>query len=230
MQLKDQVIVVTGAFGALGRAVCAQCIAAGAQVVAVDRSSSNSADADARRLDIGGVDLTDPAQCSDAVDKAIAKFGRIDGLVNVAGGFTWQTIADGKPDDWQAMYDINVRTALVTTQAVLPQLKQGGAGRIVNIGANAASRGSKGMGPYTASKSAVMRLTESLADELKDQGINVNAVLPSIIDTAQNRKDMPDAEHDRWVKPEALADVIVFLLGPGARAITGALIPVTGRV
>lgn len=230
MQLKDQVIVVTGAFGALGRAVCAQCIAEGAHVVAVDRSDSNRAEADARRLDIGGVDLTDAAQCGDAVEKAVAKFGRIDGLVNVAGGFTWQAIADGKPDDWQAMYDINVRTALVTTQAVLPQLKQGGAGRIVNIGAHAATRGSHGMGPYTASKSAVMRFTESLADELKDQGVNVNAVLPSIIDTAQNRKDMPDAEHERWVTPEALADVIVFLLGPGARAMTGALIPVTGRV
>lgn len=230
MQLRDQVIVVTGGFGALGRAVCAQCLAQGARVVALDRADSNAAPSHPQRLDIGGVDLTDAAQTGYAIEQALSKFAQIDGLVNVAGGFTWQTVADSKPADWQAMYALNVSTAVVTTQAVLPHLLQRPSARIVNIGANAALRGSAGMGPYTASKSAVLRLTESLADELKDKGINVNAVLPSIIDTAQNRADMPKAEHDRWVSPEALAEVISFLLGPGARAITGALIPVTGRV
>ncbi|MBD8528245.1 SDR family NAD(P)-dependent oxidoreductase [Pseudoxanthomonas sp. CAU 1598] len=230
MQLKDQVIVVTGAFGALGRAVCAQCLTEGARVVALDRAETNAAAAHAYRLDIGGVDLTDAAQTGAAIERAIARFAQIDGLVNVAGGFTWQTVADGSAADWQSMYALNVATAVVTTQAALPHLLQRQTARIVNIGANAALKGSAGMGPYTASKAAVLRLTESLADELKDKGVNVNAVLPSIIDTVQNRADMPKAEHDRWVTPEALAEVIVFLLGPGARAITGALIPVTGRV
>ena len=229
MQLKDQVILVTGGFGALGRAVCAACLTQGARVVALDRADQNSAPAEDQRLDLGGVDLTDSAQTERAVGAALAKFSRIDGLVNVAGGFVWQTVADADPQQWQSMYAINLNTAVVTSRAVLPHMQEG-SGRIVNIGAYAALRAQAGMGPYTAAKSAVMRFTESLAEELKDRAINVNAVLPSIIDTAQNRADMPDADHARWVSPEALAEVIVFLLGPGARAITGALIPVTGRV
>jgi NAD(P)-dependent dehydrogenase (short-subunit alcohol dehydrogenase family) len=121
-------------------------------------------------------------------------------------------------------------TAVAASRAALPHLLARGAGRIVNIGANAATRAAAGMGPYAASKAAVARFTESLAEEMKDRGITVNAVLPSIIDTPQNRADMPDADFSRWVAPEAIAEVILFLVSDAAAAVTGALIPVTGRV
>ena len=124
---------------------------------------------------------------------------------------------------------MNLRTAATASKAVLDMLTRRGGGSIVNIAAGAAVKATSGMGAYAASKSGVMRLTEALADELKDRGITVNAVLPSIIDTPQNRKDMPRADFTRWVAPSAIADVIFFLASGGARAVTGALIPVTGR-
>ena len=155
--------------------------------------------------------------------------GRIDGLVNIAGGFRWETVAGGSVDSWDLLYRMNVRTALIATRAALPLFKEAG-GSIVNVGAAAAQKAGLGMGAYAASKAGVARLTESLAEELKDKGIRVNAILPSIIDTPANRKEMPDAAFDRWVTPASLAAVIGFLLSPGARDITGALIPITGRV
>ncbi|MES2490874.1 MAG: SDR family oxidoreductase, partial [Pseudomonadota bacterium] len=137
----------------------------------------------------------------------------------------------GSLDTWDFLHSVNLKTAAATSKAALPQLLNAvGGGRIVNIGAAAAAKAGAGMGPYAASKAGVARLTEALSEEVKDRGITVNAVLPSIIDTPQNRTDMPEADFSRWVAPEALADVIVFLLSDEARAITGASIPVTGRV
>ncbi len=159
-----------------------------------------------------------------------ARFGRIDALLNIAGGFQWDTIADGKVDAWDRMYALNLKTALNACKAALPYLMENGAGRIVNVGAQSAIHAASGFGPYAASKSAVHRLTESLADELKLKGVTVNAVLPSIIDTAQNRRDMPNADFTRWVAPADLAAVILFLASDEAKAVTGALIPVSGRV
>ena len=128
------------------------------------------------------------------------------------------------------MYQMNVRTAVVASQAALSHLAATGSGRIVNVGALAALKAGMGMGAYAASKAGVVRLTEALAEEVKDRGVTVNAVLPSIIDTPTNRPDMPDADPGRWVSPTALASVIAFLLSDEAAAVTGACLPVSGRV
>ncbi len=221
------IVAVTGAAGALGRAVVEQLSAAKWIVVAVDRAPL-PADS-ASDMDIDGVDLTDEGAMALAAARIRQAFGRLDALVNVAGGFRWETVTEGEVATWDRLYAMNVKTALVTTRALLPLLRvQGGA--IVNVGAAAAIKATTGMGAYAASKAGVARLTEALADELKDAGIRVNAVLPSIIDTAANRADMPDADFSRWVAPDKLADVIGFLLSSAAVSVTGALLPVTGRV
>jgi len=173
--------------------------------------------------------LTDPSQALRAIDAAAAKLGGIDVLVNIAGAFRWETIADGSLETWDFLYSVNLKTALCACKAALKFLPADN-GRIVNVGAAAAAKAGGGMGAYTASKAGVAKLTEALAEELKDKGINVNAVLPTIIDTPANRADMPKADFARWVAPDALADVIVFLSSRAARAITGASILVSGRV
>ena len=160
-----------------------------------------------------------------------ARFGRIDALFNIAGGFRWEKIGDAAgAESWDRLFAINLKTALNASRAALPYFLEGRGGRIVNVGAQSAQRAAAGFGAYAASKSAVHRLTESLADELKLSGVTVNAVLPSIIDTPANRRDMPTAEFDRWVAPADLAAVMLFLASDAARAVTGALIPVLGRV
>jgi NAD(P)-dependent dehydrogenase (short-subunit alcohol dehydrogenase family) len=178
---------------------------------------------------IGGVDLTSPAAASSAIADAAKQLGGLDGLVNIAGGFRWETVASGDIATWDFMFNVNVRTAVNAARAALPLLKAPG-GRIVNIGAAGAIKAATGMGAYAASKAGVAKLTEALADELKDKGVTVNAVLPSIIDTPVNRADMPNADFERWVKPGQIADLIVFLLSDCSSAITGASIPITGRV
>jgi NAD(P)-dependent dehydrogenase (short-subunit alcohol dehydrogenase family) len=155
--------------------------------------------------------------------------GAIDTLVNVAGGFTMgEAVHETSDATWQHMLDLNSRTVLNMARAVVPHLLAARRGHIVNVAARAGLRGSARMAAYAASKSVVIRLTEALADELKEQGVNVNCVLPSIIDTARNRADMPNADHSRWVRPADLAKVIAFLVSDDARAIHGAAIPVEG--
>lgn len=225
--MKDKIVVVTGAAGALGSALAARLAARGARVVGLDmapfRSEANL------ELAIGGVDLGDPEAIRRAFATVESRFDSLDGLANIAGGFAWETIADGSVDTWERMFKTNVRSCLLTSQASVPLLRKHG-GAIVNVSAAASQRAEKGMGAYTASKSAVSRLTESLAAELKDAGVRVNAVMPSIIDTPANRASMPDADFTRWVTSDALADAIIFLLSDESRAITGALLPVMGRV
>lgn len=230
MNLSGKKIVVTGAFGALGAAVCASIKSAGAQVACIDFTSASKAPpALAGSVLLGGVDLGSPEAAAAALDAAAKQLGGLDGIVNIAGGFRWEKIADGDIATWDFMFNVNVRTAVNAIRAALPYLKSS-SGRIVNIGAAGAVKAVGGMGSYAASKAGVAKLTEALADELKDSGITVNAVLPSIIDTPVNRAAMPTAEFDRWVKPEQIADLIAFLLSDRASAITGALIPITGRV
>ncbi|HJU26010.1 MAG TPA: SDR family NAD(P)-dependent oxidoreductase [Rhodanobacteraceae bacterium] len=229
MQLRNKRIVVTGAFGTLGAAVVHAALGAGAQVAAVDRADGPPAGVDlgdAHRF--GGVDLSDAAAAKKTIDDAAQALGGLDALVNIAGTFRWETVSGGKLETWDLLYRINLRTAVAASQAALAHLREGG--RIVNIGANSALKAGAGVGGYTASKSGVMRFTEALAEELKERDITVNAVLPSIIDTPPNRADMPKAHFDKWVKPQQLADVILFLISDQASAITGALIPVVGRV
>jgi NAD(P)-dependent dehydrogenase (short-subunit alcohol dehydrogenase family) len=229
MSLAGKRIAVTGAFGSLGAAVVQAALEAGAQVAAIDRAEAPPAGVDLGAADrFGGVDLSDTAQAQATIDAAAKALGGLDALVNIAGTFRWETLADGSPETFDLLYRINLRTAVAASKAALAHLPDGG--RIVNIGAASALKAGAGVGAYTASKSGVMRFTEALAEELKARGITVNAVLPSIIDTPPNRKDMPKADFSKWVKPEQLADVIVFLLSDQASAITGALIPVVGRV
>jgi NAD(P)-dependent dehydrogenase (short-subunit alcohol dehydrogenase family) len=228
MLLQGKVIAVTGAFGALGSAVVKACLAEGAKVAAIDRAVSPRDPLGTAEL-FGSVDLAKEMGARTTMDVIIAKLGQIDALVNVAGGFRWETVAKGSLDTWDQLYQLNLRTVVSACRAAIPLLPDH-QGRIINIGANGAVKAGAGMGAYAASKAGVARLTEALAEELKERGITVNAVLPSIIDTPANRNDMPKADFDTWVKPEQLADVIVFLLSAKAQAITGALLPVTGRV
>jgi NAD(P)-dependent dehydrogenase (short-subunit alcohol dehydrogenase family) len=234
MDMRDRVVVVTGAFGALGSAVARGFAARGARLALLDLAQPPAAlqqEIGARHLFIGGVDLAETDATRKAVAAAALRFGGIDVLVNVAGGFQWQTLLDGSVETWDQLYRMNLRTAIVSCKAALPALIERGGGRIINVGAGAATgRAGAGMGAYAASKAGVHKLTESLADELKDHGVTVNAVLPSIIDTPRNRTDMPDADFTRWVTPEAISDVVAFLASDAARAVTGALIPVPGRV
>lgn len=219
-------IIVTGGFGVLGQAVAEAFARAGDKVARIDFADSPAVPL-AGALDIGGVNLTDAQATQAALDKVAAAQGGIDVLVNVAGGFTWETLEDGSLDSWARMQAMNLMTNATITKLALPALKAAEEGRIVNIGAGAAIKAGLGMGAYAASKSGVHRLTEALAEELAGAGVTVNAILPSIIDTPTNRQDMPDADFSQWVKPEAIADVILFLASPAARAVTGALIPVT---
>ena len=225
--MSDRVILVTGGHGALGSAVVQAALADGLKVAVVDHAEGLPVPEGV--LELGGVDLTDPASAQQAIDAAVARFGRLDALLNIAGGFVWQTTDDAAPA-WEKMFALNLATALNASRAALPHLKASHEGRIVNVGANAAVKSAAGMGAYAASKAGVHRLTESLADELKSTSVTVNAVLPSILDTEQNRKDMPDADPSQWVAPADLARVILFLASPDARAVTGALVPVTGKV
>ncbi|MBS0575760.1 MAG: SDR family NAD(P)-dependent oxidoreductase [Proteobacteria bacterium] len=229
MELQGKRIAITGAFGALGQAMVRSALDAGALVAAIDRAPTAPAGIDGASA-IGGVDLADADAARGAIDAAAHAIGGLNGLVNIAGTFRWETLADGSLDTWDLLYRINLRTALATSKAAITHLRAAGGGRIVNIGAGAASKAGAGMGAYAASKAGVARLTEALAEELKDDSITVNAVLPSIIDTAANRADMPKADFSRWVQPAQLAAVIVFLLSDRASAVTGALLPVSGRV
>jgi len=226
--MDGKVIVVTGASGALGKVVAKSALALGARVAGVDHASSQVA-ATANRIELGGVDLTDATQAKKAIDAAASHFGRLDALINIAGGFAFEAIAEGDPKTWQRMYALNVLTALNASRSAIPHLVASGAGRIVNVGAMGAVQAGAGMGPYAGSKAGVHRLTEALAAEWKGK-ITVNAVLPSIIDTAANRASMPNAEFAKWVTPEELAKVILFLASNAASAVTGALLPVGGRV
>ena len=233
--LTDRVVIVTGAAGSLGNAVARAFRAAGARLVLVDR--------DLDRLtslfqDLAGsdgcclaapVDLTDEVAVKAMVDETLNRFGRIDVLVNVAGGYRGGTLVHETPlATWDFLLSLNARTVYIASSAVIPAMLRQGSGKIVNVAARAALQGAAKMGAYSASKSAVMRLTEAMAAELKNDGINVNCVLPGTIDTPDNRAAMPKADTSRWVQPEALADVILFLASDAAHAVHGAAIPVYG--
>jgi NAD(P)-dependent dehydrogenase (short-subunit alcohol dehydrogenase family) len=227
-------VVVTGAFGNLGLAVARAFRDCGDRVALVDFAqppAQVAAEFKVPHCLLGGVDLTSVAAAGTAMAAAREALGSgADVLVNVAGGFRWQTLDGGEIGAWEAMFNMNLKTAVVATKAALPQLLESPRGRIVNIGAGAAARSAAaGMGAYTASKAGVHKLTESLAEELKDRGITVNAVLPGTIDTPQNRAAMPKADFSKWVQPEEIAAVIAFLASAEAGAVTGALIPVYGR-
>ena len=242
MSFKDQCVIVTGASGNLGRAVVHAFAERGAYVALVDR---NATAVDAALADLGYSndkrlmpaigDLLDQAQVTAMVAAIVQRFNGVHVLCNLAGGFRMgEAVHETTDNNWNFLFDINARTVLHAARAVVPQMlsqaadAHGTRGKIVNVGAYGAQRGSAQMGAYGASKATVIRMTESMAAELREQGINVNCVLPTTLDTPQNRADMPTADPTRWVAPEALAEVIVFLASDAARAVHGAAVPVTG--
>jgi NAD(P)-dependent dehydrogenase (short-subunit alcohol dehydrogenase family) len=230
--VRGKSVIVTGAFGVLGRVVAETLAARGARVAAVDLAAEPPeglvAALGAAGVILGGVDLAEPAPARAAVDDAAVAMGGLDGLINVAGGFAWELVEGGDPATWDRLYRMNVATCANMCRAAIPHLVASG-GRIVNVGAGGAVKAGAGMGAYAAAKGGVHRLTEALAEELKGK-VAVNAVLPSIIDTPTNRADMPKADFTAWVSPADLAEVIAFLVSDSARAVTGALLPVSGGV
>ena len=232
MNFSDRTVMVTGASGNLGRAVVSAFAGLGANLVLVDRRLETLArtfggENDRRLFAIA--DLLEQQEVHAAVAKARARFARVDVLCNLAGGFRMGEPVHATSDEtWNFLFDLNARTFLHAVRAVVPQMLAGGGGKIVSVAAYAAQKGAGRMGAYGASKDVVIRLTEAMAAELREKNINVNCVLPTIIDTPENRAAMPDADPARWVAPADLASAIVFLASDGARAIHGAALPVTG--
>lgn len=233
MNPQQQTVLITGAAGHLGQALAATYRGRGARLALVDRQ------ADALQRVFGGpadtlllpTDLLDAVQVRAAMQQAVDKFGRIDALCHLAGAFRMgEAVHETSPQTWDFLLDLNARTFLNVARALVPHMLERGGGRIVTVGAAAALKGAAQMGAYAASKSALIRLTEAMSAELRDRNINVNCVLPSIIDTPDNRAAMPDVDATRWVAPEALCEVIAFLASEAGRAVHGAAVPVTGRV
>lgn len=232
MDFSGQTVLVTGAAGTVGRAVAMAFHSRGAQLALIDLDERALLQVYAETgltSDCGASFLALNLLDKDALSRQIQRVPQIDVLCNIAGGFTMGSpVHETGEDTWLAMININASTILSTARAVVPAMLARGSGRIINVAAGAALCGAASMGAYAAAKSAVLRLTESMSAELRERGIHVNCVLPSIVDTPQNRRDMPAADHGRWVSPAALADVIVFLASPSAAAIHGACIPVRG--
>jgi NAD(P)-dependent dehydrogenase (short-subunit alcohol dehydrogenase family) len=231
----SRVAIVTGAAGNLGGAVTQAFELAGAKLALVDRAADRlprlypemvySPD----HFLAVSVDLTNPDAVEAMVDETVQRFGRIDVLANVAGGFRSGTaVHETSFETWDFLLNLNARTVFTISRAVIPHMLKQGSGKIVNVSARAALNGGAKMAAYSVSKSAVVRLTESMSAELKRNGIDVNCILPGTIDTPQNREAMPSADHSRWVSPEALADVILFPASDAARAVHGAAVPVYG--
>ena len=230
MRFSGKTCLITGAAGNLGRAVAGAFISEGASLILMDHHEENlrsayGGEGDGKRFALA--DLRD----AQSVARALPAGARIDILCNIAGGFRMgQSVHETTDDTWDLMLGLNAKSVINCARAVVPGMLAAGQGKIVNIAALAGLSGKANMGAYSASKSAVMRLTESMSAELRDKGINVNCILPSTIDTPQNRADMPKADPRRWVAPEALAAVVLFLASDAARAIHGAAIPVNGLV
>lgn len=225
--MHQKCVAVTGAAGVLGRATASALVKAGYSVVGIDHGDE-IAGLEGLTLTIPNTDLTAYDQSMEAFAQIAGQLGSLHALVNIAGGFAWETVESGTVETWERLFRLNVITALNASKAAVPLLLENG-GAIVNVSAAASTKADTGLGAYAASKSGVSRLTESLAAELKYRGVRVNAVLPSIMDTPVNRADMSGANFDRWVSPQSLADVIIFLISDRASAVTGALVPVTAR-
>ena len=235
MDFRDKVAVVTGASGNLGRAVTEAFEQAGARVVMVDRRGGgaigNQGPADAATRFGVAADLTDAASARAAGDAAFARWGRIDVLCNIAGGFTMGPPAHETPDDiWRRMFELNVMTVVHMSAGVVPRMIAAGQGAIVNVAAASSARGQAGMGPYAVAKNGVVRLTESMAAELRPHGIAVTCLMPTIIDTPENRAAMPGADTAGWTPPADLARLLLWLAGPDAALVSGSALPASGRV
>ncbi len=233
MTVASQTVLITGAAGHLGKAVASVFAARGARLLLLDRQVNTLLETHANdaNVAVAAADLLRCEQIESALRDGVQRFGRIDALCHLAGGFRMgDSVHETTTDTWEFLFDINARTFVNVARAAVPHFLERGGGKIVSVGAAAALKGGAQMGAYSASKSALIRLAEAMSAELKDKNINVNCVLPTIIDTPENRASMPDADPTRWVAPAALAEVIAFLCSDDARAIHGASIPVTGLV
>ena len=230
MSFAGKVALVTGASGNLGRAVADAFVAAGAQVALVDHARRDGGPADDGTRFRVEADLRDEGSTRAAADAVFSRFGRIDVLCNVAGGFAAGTPVHETPDPlWHRMFDLNAMSVVNTARAVVPRMIAAGQGRIVNVAAAASQHGQAGMAAYAVAKNGVVRLTESMAAELRGHGIGVTCVLPTLIDTPQNRAAMPAADTSQWTPPEAIAAVVVFLASDAALIMSGASVPLSGR-
>jgi NAD(P)-dependent dehydrogenase (short-subunit alcohol dehydrogenase family) len=234
-EFAGKLVLITGAAGNVGRAVAAAFAAQGATLALLDL---DAAGLEAARTDLPEAvtaacfptDLIDPQSVSASVAAVRQQLGEISVLANIAGGFSMgPPMHDTTDTTWDLMMNLNARSVFNMARAVVPGMLEQGRGRIINVSARAAREGKAMMGPYCASKAAVITLTETLAAEHKDAGINVNCILPGTVDTPQNREAMPDADHSKWVPPAALADVVMFLASDAARCVTGAAVPVYGQ-
>jgi NAD(P)-dependent dehydrogenase (short-subunit alcohol dehydrogenase family) len=224
IDLSGKIVVVTGGLGVLGQAIAAVAAESAAKVARVDYANAEAPDPTASLQT--GVDLADFAAADRVFARIADELGTIDALINVAGGFAWSRVVDSEPAFWEQLYRSNVLATVGACKAAIPRMRDGGA--IVNVAAAATTKAAAGMGAYTAAKSGVLRLTEALAEELRPRGIRVNAVSPTTIDTPRNRADMPDADTSRWIPPQTLARIMLFLAFDDAHFVNGANVLVGG--
>lgn len=227
--LDNKVLIVTGAKGGLGSFVTQACLDEGATVVGVSRSIAPS-DFNYAGFRAIPAELTSSEAARRVVDRTVEMFGRVDGLIHLLGGFHGgASVADTEDEVLDKMIDLNLRTAFYMLKAVLPQLRSGRGGRIVAVGSRAAVEPGTSAGAYSASKAALVSLIRTVAAENSDRCVAANIVLPGTMDTAANRKAMPDADFSRWVQPAQVANLIVSLAGERLAQVNGAVIPVYGR-
>lgn len=233
---KDKkLVVVTGASGSLGAVVVEQFLALGYQVVGIDMHTANSSkslESDQNHANLQWIqaDLTQPKIVQSVFDTIEKALGGIDVLIHCAGGFRYLHATDAGDQDIDFLVGLNLRSSMYVLREVLGGMKSRNYGRIVFISSKSTLHPGAGEGPYAATKAGINALVSSSAAEVKQYNININAVLPSVIDTPPNRKDMPDADFSRWVEPAKLAQIIVGLTESFGDPIHGALIPVSGRM
>jgi NAD(P)-dependent dehydrogenase (short-subunit alcohol dehydrogenase family) len=227
------VILVTGAAGNLGRAIATTLAARGARLALLDRAAAPleelAAGLGGDHLLLPGVDLMQAEPCVAAVAEIGSRFGRLDGVAHTVGGFEMAPFADSDAAMFERMFRLNLLTTANLFRAALAPMRAAGRGSLVAVGAMSGVKAPAQQHAYAASKAGVLRLVESVAEEMKPQGIRANAVLPGTMDTPQNRAAMPDADPAAWVKPAEIAAVVAFLLFDAASGVTGTLLPVTGR-
>ena len=233
--MKDKTILITGATGAVGRVVSRAMARTGAKLVLSGRRQEALEELghglEAERVLAMAADLTKVDEVDRLVSAVSEQWAGVDILLNLAGGWRGGERVVGVSDEsWDAILDLNLRSAFFISRAVLPHMVSRGWGRIVNMGSRAAERsGSRQVG-YNVSKAGVVALTASIAAEYRRRGVAANAILPAIIDTPSNRSDMPDADHSRWVTPDQIAELMLFLCSAAGGALNGASIPVYGKL
>ena len=235
--LTGRVAVVTGGAGALGRATVRVLLEGGASVVTTDTHGHGMRDLGASlpdnlraRFTTIEANISTEEGATAVVRQTTDSCGRLDILVNIVGGYAGgQTVAETDLATWREQYELNATTAFLMARAAIPMMQGGGWGRIINVASRVARTAPAGLSAYAASKAAVITLTEVLANEVRDQGITANAIMPSVIDTVANRSAMPDSDFDQWVRPEQIGAVVRFLASEESGIISGAAIPVYGR-